>query len=384
MRALEVESENKSNFFILILNLNSPSFSMKLLFKPALLLAGLLFIGQGCVSLSSDQTRSGPAGMFVSVDQGEAWSQISLLPEADGVKDISGSSVYQLIEDPKDPKAMYWASRGEGLYYTYDDGKTWHRTSGPLSSGFVYGVSVNPQDSCIIYGTNGSRVYRTIDCNRNWTEVYQETDASLISSLAVDPFDLQKIYLVKRNGDILISRDAGLSWQVQTRLGDELIDIVADPQTPGRFYLTSRRHGIYRTDDGGLGWNSLEAPLSGFSGALEYRGFYVSPTEKNTLYSISTYGILKSEDAGESWESIPLITPPGSARIYAFAVNPQNDQEMYYSATINDRSTFYKTVDGGQNWITKKLPSAQLPTALRVHPEKSSWVYMGFTIPPQQ
>ncbi len=357
---------------------------MKIFLKPALLLAGLLFIGQGCVSLSSDQARSGPAGMFASVDQGESWNGVSLLPEADGIKDISASSVYQLVEDPKDPKAMYWASRGEGLYYTYDEGKSWDRATGPLSTGFIYSVSVNPQDSCIIYATDGAKVYRSIDCNRNWTEVYQETDAVLISSLAVDPFDLQKVFIAKRNGDILVSRDAGLSWQVQARLNDQIIDIVPDQQQSGRLYVTSRGKGIYRSDDGGVNWVSLEEALFAFSGALEYRGIYVSPTEKNTLFSLSTYGILKSEDAGESWESIPLITPPGSARIYAFAVNPQNDQEMYYTATINDRSTFYKTVDGGQNWITKKLPSAQLPTALRVHPTKGEWVYMGFTIPPQQ
>ena len=43
-----------------------------------------------------------------------------------------------------------------------------------------------------------------------------------------------------------------------------------------------------------------------------------------------------------------LITPPGSANIYGFAVNPQNENEVYYVGTIGNRSLFYKTVDGGK------------------------------------
>jgi hypothetical protein len=78
-----------------------------------------------------------------------------------------------------------------------------------------------------------------------------------------------------------------------------------------------------------------------------------------------------------------LLTAPGSVQIYGFAVNPKNPNHMYYTATANNRSTFYRTVDGGQNWITKRLPSGQIPTALRVHPEQEDWVYVGFTIPPK-
>ena len=79
-----------------------------------------------------------------------------------------------------------------------------------------------------------------------------------------------------------------------------------------------------------------------------------------------------------------LITAPGGANIYGFAVNPQNDNEIYYTATIGTRSTFYKTADGGQNWVTKKLPSGQVPTVLRVHPSNPNMLYLGLTIPPSK
>jgi hypothetical protein len=76
-----------------------------------------------------------------------------------------------------------------------------------------------------------------------------------------------------------------------------------------------------------------------------------------------------------------LLTAPGSVQIYGFAINPQDDNHIYYTATANNRSTFYRSIDGGANWITKKLPSGQIPTALRIHPEEPDWIYVGFTIP---
>jgi photosystem II stability/assembly factor-like uncharacterized protein len=65
-------------------------------------------------------------------------------------------------------------------------------------------------------------------------------------------------------------------------------------------------------------------------------------------------------------------------------VNPQNDNEIYYTATIGDRSTFYKTLDGGKNWITKKLPSGQIPVYLRVHKKNASVLFLGFTSLPKK
>jgi hypothetical protein len=57
---------------------------------------------------------------------------------------------------------------------------------------------------------------------------------------------------------------------------------------------------------------------------------------------------------------------------------------MYYTATLKDlsRSTFYKSIDGGVNWTTKKLPTGQVPAKMRIHPEKN-YIYIGFAIPPK-
>jgi len=346
-----------------------------------LFLAALTLVGQGCVSSSNTDVSAGPAGMFVSIDKGESWQAISLLPDVAGTKDVSSASVYRLFEDPQDSSAMYWATRGNGLLYSYDDGKSWQQPTGPLSSGFIYGVAVHPKDKCTIYASNGSFLYRSTDCNRTWVEVHRDAVGSRITSVIINPFPPYQVYMAKNNGNILESEDAGISWKIKYFLGQRIIDMFVDPNTENRLYLATEENGIYRSLDSGTTWDALDTQLKGFPGGLEYRRFMLSVSTPDVLYYVSTYGIHVSEDGGNSWKTLNLIHPPGSARIFGFAVNPNNAKEMYYTATINERSTFYKTVDGGENWITKKLPSGQIPTALRVHPKNSEWIYLGFTVP---
>ena len=143
--------------------------SMKKSFLFGLVGASLLLMGAGCVSFGgSSATANGPAGMFVSVDKGQNWKQISQQPTLTGVKILSSTSVFRIVSDPEDPRALYWLSRENGLFYSYDDGNSWQQFIGPLSAGFVYSLAVHPANKCILYGTNSQQVYETKDCGRTW------------------------------------------------------------------------------------------------------------------------------------------------------------------------------------------------------------------------
>lgn len=360
--------------------------------KKSIVIFSALFIflmlgGAGCISISSGDgnSTSGPAGMFISTNRGDVWTQISAWPTLDGVKSISNASVYRLTEDPNDNKAMYLATRESGMFYSYDDGKSWRHAEGALSSGFVYSIAVHPQDKCIIYATDGNKIYRTSDCSRSWQEVYRESRSDVrVVSIDFSHIAPYKVFAAESNGDLLQSFDSSESWSVLKRFKTNVAHVVTHPKDNNLVYVITKSSGIYRSNDGGENWTSLGEKMKGFSGAKEYRRHYVNLINPNKIYWVSTYGILVSEDAGDSWNEISLLTPPGSADIYGFAVNSKNDKEIYYTATISNRSTFYKSQDGGINWITKKLPSGQIPTVLRVHPDHADWIYLGFTIPPKQ
>ena len=358
--------------------------------KFILTLSGIAFVflltGASCVSFSSNQTgTTGPAGMFVSTDKGESWQQTSALPKAEGVKSISGVSVNRLYEDPQDPRALYVTTPSNGMFYSFDDGKTWQQPEGPLSSGFVYAVAVHPKNKCVIFASNGREVFRTDDCLRSWTKVDSELRSDVsVRTLAFNPFPPYQIFQGKTNGDILQSFDSGNGWQMVKKFNKRLVNLIASPLKENLLYAIMKEDGLYRSEDGGASWVSTKDKLKKLSGGLEYRRFALHATKPDTVFWISTYGILRSDDRGDNLTAMNLITPPGSANIYGFAVNPQNENEVYYVGTIGNRSLFYKTVDGGKNWTTKKVPSGQLPTVLRVHPKQTNVIYMGFSIPPKQ
>lgn len=358
----------------------------KTIFLLGLLSLCIILTGAGCLTLGQKKGSgtTGPAGMFVSTDQGDSWKQISKLPQAEGVTDLSGVSVFRIFEDPQDPHAMYWATRGDGMFYSYDDGKSWQRAKDPLDKGFIYSIVVHPKDKCTLYATNGTFIYKSTDCNRTWTEVYRETRSGVtITSLDINAFPPHQVFMTETNGDLFQSIDLGKSWNILRRFRAKLDKVISDKFTDGVIYIATREKGLVRSDDSGKNWINLTEPFEEYPKSKKYRRFFMHSYKPDILFWISEYGILVSKDKGESWEPMKLLTAPGSVDIYSFAINPQDDNHIYYAATSDNRSTFYRTVDGGENWITKKLPTGQLPTALRVHPNNPSWIYIGFTIPPQ-
>ncbi len=359
---------------------------MKITIKLVAIALLSVLIGAGCsLGGSKGPNTSGPAGMFISQDKGEKWQPISFVPTVKGNVNFSGTSVFRIMGDPKDAKTLYWLSRGQGLLYSYDEGRSWQQSVEPLNQGFVYDIALHPTDNCTLYGTNGRHVYKSEDCSRSWTEVYTESRSSIIvRGLAFDPFGEHHIYMLMSNGDLLKSVDKGTSWATAHRLGQESVKIIFDTHKEGLAYIATRRAGLMRTLDGAKTWVSLKDNFQKRAGVTDYRGFLMYPSEPDHIYWISKFGILKSKNAGNDWDQIELITPPGSAQIYAFTVHPKNDKIMYYTATINDRSTLYRSEDGGKSWITKRLPSGQFPTVLYAHPEQLDWVYLGFTIPPKK
>jgi len=347
------------------------------------LMALLVLTGASCINFGGS-TAQGPMGMFRSVDKGENWVQINAYPTNKGLASLSGIKVYRVYNDPSDNNAYYLASRGQGLFFTLDNGDTWQAVKG-MEGKFIYGLAVDPKDKCTVYASDGPHVYKTIDCLRTWQLVYtEERPNQRLVSLAVDFGNSAVVYGAEIGGDIIISPDYGRSWRVVKRFDFELQQLSADPYQPKRIYVASGSNGLFRSDDNGVTWVDSNAGLEGFNDSKNFYRLILNPGQKDSLFWISKYGILRSDDAGVTFTDLKLLTPPGSVNIYAFAINPNNQKEMYYSGTIlgdnntHVRSTFYKSTDGGVNWVTRKLPTNTIPMVMWVQPKSNSMVFMGF------
>ncbi len=357
------------------------------------LAASLLLVGAGCVSLGSESPSA--LGTFRSADKGETWGPINTLLTASGVKSLSQTSVYRLFTDPSDSNALYMATRGQGLYYSYDRGDSW-RSVPFLQGKFIYSLGVDAVNKCLIYATDGSIVYKTVDCGRSWDSVYLSQSGSRIAALALDFFNRGVLFAGLEDGTILQSINGGSSWRTTTSTGGILRDLVADPQVPGRFYLAKASTGLFVSNDNGQSWDDVSAGLRNFSESLTFYRLILDQTQKNSIYWLSKYGIFHSTDAGKTWTDLKLVTAPGTVNIYNFALNPKNPKELFYTGTIFSgqqasdsfslssppkisSSKLYKSVDGGATWFNRKLPSGAIPVNLLIYPDDPKVLFLGFT-----
>ena len=68
-------------------------------------------------------------------------------------------------------------------------GAGWKITAPPLSSGFIYGLAIHPENKCALFATNGRQIFKSDDCNRSWLEMYREADnTDQLNSVAINPF----------------------------------------------------------------------------------------------------------------------------------------------------------------------------------------------------
>ncbi|MFH1789485.1 MAG: hypothetical protein ABH832_00190 [bacterium] len=342
--------------------------------------------GVGCINFSSQS--QGVMGMYRSENKGEAWAQITSMPTLEGVKNLSGLSVYNMFFDPSDDDAIYLATRGQGLYYSYNKGDSW-QSSPHMNNKYIYSVVVDPADKCTIYATDGPHIFKTNDCLRSWSLVFTEERLNeRLVDLAVDPDNSDIVYGAQLNGDVLRSEDAGKSWRIIKRFGFGIRDLVIDKvdSNTKRIYVAAYKDGLYRSDDSGIEWINLSVGFDGFNDSKQFNRIVMNNNKKDSLFWISKYGILRSDDAGKTWKSISLLTPPGSVDIYGFAVSPKNDKEIYYTGTVLDnkkknlKSTFYISSDGGNNWVTRQLPTNTVPVSLYIYKKNTSMLFLGFTL----
>ena len=120
--------------------------------------------------------------------------------------------------------------------------------------------------------------------------------------------------------NLVLSTDEGNTWE---RIGEGLPPryqpdkIVEDPVIPGRLYIIGeQKYGLYVSDDYGRNWsrclNGLPINVS-ICGDLE-----VNPFNDNIYVTIDSYGIYRTSDHGEIWETIPMPPVGLNARVSVF------------------------------------------------------------------
>ncbi|MEI7451718.1 MAG: YCF48-related protein [Candidatus Falkowbacteria bacterium] len=358
-----------------------------LVILPALFLAGCG--GINIQTNTSTKTSNDLAGVFVSPNKGEAFKYMSAKPSAYGNPgSISGVNVNELKADPSDNAAIYLATEEKGLFYTYNVNNGWNEVLS-LPQKTIADVAVDALDKCNIYAAIENKLYKSSDCARTWSEIYVDSNPAVtVNAVAVDHYNNKSVYLGTSRGEVMKSLDYGRSWKTIQRLTDGVAKIFIAPNDSRVVYVASSKNGLFRFNSSdsmnlndlsnyqnkfdGKNWLDLNASLKDYNLGFNFKGLVFSDSD-SSMFLAGEKILLKSSDGGATWTKINLVTPESETKINAIAVSPKNSKEIYY---VTD-TTFYKSVDGGNTWITKALPTSLAGSSLLIDSKDTNIIYMG-------
>lgn len=209
-----------------------------------------------------------------------------------------------------------------------------------VDGGFIPDVIYNPTEEGLIYArTDMGGAYKYNKDTQRWeciTDCFGGDDWNYngTESLATDPVEPNRVYLAAgtystNNGAIFASDDYGKNWticempfgmggnEVGRGCGERL---QVDPNDNSILYFGSRADGLWKSTDYGATWNEVTSfptkggyTEDGYSIGLTFVAFDKSSSEKGQatktiiVGSAGTQGdyLYRSDDAGETWTSIP-------------------------------------------------------------------------------
>ncbi len=339
-------------------------------FKIAIVSAGILLLGVGCIRIKG---VVGDGGVFVSKNNGAAWEQrVFVRQEEKKTITIGGEDITTIVFDPKNASTLYIGTEQAGVYKTENSGDVWQ--SFLPTKARISGIAVNSKDPKNIFVAAGTQVLKTNDGGAKWEIAYLESRPNVsLSDLAIDPFDPKKIYVGLSNGDLMQSVDSGASWSVLYHVGSKITKIVIHPKDTRIITLLSENDGIYRTTNLGKDWESPIKELGTYRDLYHGQAIASDSNNQNHLIYISDYAFLETKNGGKDWKEIKSLINPATTPVTAFTFASTN-ADYFYLATA---TTLYRSRDHGKTWTTSLLPTTKRPSVILADPKDEKLVYLG-------
>jgi hypothetical protein len=240
-----------------------------------------------------------------------------------------------------------------------------------------------------------ARILRTEDEGVHWTDTLlklSDNRYGLMNSFLPSPSDASDstIYLglsASHGPPVCVeqSLDAGASFSPLGNCDFTSLHMIWDKQHPGWFWAIGvvtvspnvTAHALYLSQDTGLTWTQVALPVAGPYGLLDA----ASNGDGEIIYITSDQGLLRSDDAGATWQ---LLGKPPGALHPALAIDPTDPQILYLAGypdwqktSLGERGLF-KSHDGGLTW--SHADRGMLPGAIQtlaIEPKDPRVLYAG-------
>ncbi|MCX5701598.1 MAG: hypothetical protein NTW64_01275 [Candidatus Omnitrophica bacterium] len=286
-------------------------------------------------------------GIFKSEDGGESWRNILSIKGQNKVVNF-------LLFEPKDKNSLY-AVTGNGLFYSFDQGKNWNR----LFKGKNYlenectTLAILP--SAIYLGTKAG-LFVSSDKGRSWHGQSGEIGKTSILAIACNLKEPNSIYVACVDG-VFKTKDGAQSWKriftthpAENENGNETEEITEDqdeeekssnlryitidPNNLNYLYLATSR-GVYKSQDRGETWESVSS-----YGLLSQDARFLLVSNKSNLYAATKSGVF--EYRNDRWQELSLGLMAEDIRFLT-----QDNQDNLYAAC--DKGLFKAKIESSDN-----------------------------------
>lgn len=136
-------------------------------------------------------------------EDGQNWSKINAIPDGTADRGVRTILFHEETDDVLKASTIYVFPDGENIYQSQDGGNSWTAINNPLISGAsieYLDAEIDENGHIYIVGAeynNGSR--STIGMMRydgsQWTQLFTDNPTIILSEIAIDPFDNNRIFL---------------------------------------------------------------------------------------------------------------------------------------------------------------------------------------------
>ena len=327
----------------------------------------------------------------------------------------------------------------KGAFILTSDGarKTWD-VQGPHFGGWeIYHVKGSPVDPNRLYASQSSSWFgqvmqRSDDGGKTWKPVGNKFTYDGIAGThqwydgTPHPWEFKRVWHLEpslteadtvlagvEDAAIFKSTDGGENWQELSGLrkhgsgprwspgagGMGLHTILLDPSNNDRIYVAISAAGVFRTDDGGNSWKPVNQGLyskflpnpSADVGHCVHR-IAMHRSQPNVLFMQKHWDVMRSDNAGESWEKISGNLPTDFG--FPIDVHAHEPRTVYVVPIKSDSEHYppegklrvYRSRTGGNEWepLTQGLPQSDcyvnvLREAMAVDQLDKCGIYFGTT-----
>ncbi len=303
------------------------------------------------------------------------------------------ANIYSFIFDPNDKNVLFLGGTKSGLWKSINGGRTWNTLTDKAdildAQADIYAIKIsriNPDMLLVAaYQNNYGRILQSSDGGNHFKEIYRvSAENKYVFDVIADSADSNHLLAATGEHTLIETINGGATWRVKKLFDTSLVRLVANPNDFRELYAITADGELIKSATGGNDWSIAlgreQSPraiekyppdIFDFSSSDAISGFNtvfaLDPLNVSRLYLGTDTLLLRSSDAGMTWQEVNLLFAADLLPITALAIDPHDSKILFVAANHQ----MQKSIDDGATWSNVPFPASLGATKIFIHPQDS-------------